>query len=82
MTLLHSPAAPSEEEPPVKKLRVLQQQASDPEEDTFEKIATATKEAFEAGRLVSADKGSSGFAEFWLRGFTKYLGKYQMISEF
>lgn len=66
----------------MKKPHVLQQQASDPEEDTFEEIATATKEAFEAGRFVSADKGSSGFAEFWLRGFTKYLRKYQMISGF
>lgn len=71
------PAAPASEEPPVKKARVLQQKASDPEEDTFEKIATATKEAFEAGRFVSADKGSSGFAEFWLRGFTKYAQNYK-----
>ncbi|CAJ1404461.1 unnamed protein product [Effrenium voratum] len=37
--------------------------------------------AFEAGRLLSDDKASPDFAEFWLRHFTRHCEKYKDQAE-
>lgn len=77
-----SRSQPAEQgQPQPKRARILSEQKSEPEENSFEQIATATKEAFEKGRFVSSDKNNSMFAEFWLRAFSKHADKFKGASE-